>query len=111
MEQTIIDKKEAIINICKRHHIKTLWVFGSAAVGHGIDGNKFSQKSDIDLLVEFTDILYDFDNFDPIANHLSLINEFQKLFNRKVDVISITAITNRHFRQHIDKQKKLIYAV
>ena len=40
--------REAIDSICRRHHVATLEVFGSAAV----DGSS-SSKSDLDFLVSF----------------------------------------------------------
>ena len=46
----ITNHTDELAEICRRHHVKRLEVFGSAAVG---DFN--AEKSDIDFLVEFDD--------------------------------------------------------
>ncbi len=109
MVPLITENLDAIIRIAKAHHVKNLWVFGSAATGHGIDGDEFGPDSDVDLLVEFTDIIYDFENFDYISNADSLIEELETLFARKVDMAYVTSLRNRRFMQQVEQQKQMIY--
>lgn len=101
---------DAIRSIAKAHHVKNLWVFGSAATGWGIDGNEFGPESDVDLLVEFTDIIYDFDNFDYIANADGLLESLNSLLGRKIDLVYITSLRNRRFIKQVEQQKRMIYA-
>ena len=55
----ITNHSDQLAEICRRHHVKRLEVFGSAAVG---DFNP--EKSDIDFLVEFDDS----DDLFPLPN-------------------------------------------
>lgn len=109
MEPIITNNLEALATICKRHHVKNLYVFGSAT-GHGIDGNNFGDESDIDLLVEFDPCVYDFQRFDCSENYFDLCEALEQLFRRKVDLVSIRGIRNQRFRQYVELQKQLIYA-
>lgn len=110
MVPLITDNLDTIRSLAKAHHVKNLWVFGSAATGCGIDGNEFGADSNVDLLVEFTDIIYDFEHFDYIANADSLLREFENLLKRKVDMVYLTSLRNRRFIQQVEQQKRMIYA-
>jgi predicted nucleotidyltransferase len=110
MVPLIVNNLDAIRLIAKAHHVKNLWVFGSAATGRGIDGNGFTLESDVDLLVEFTDIIYDFDNFDYIGNADGLLQSLESLLERKVDLVYVTSLRNRRFIQQVEQQKRVIYA-
>lgn len=110
MVPLIAKNLDAIRSIAKAHHVKNLWVFGSAATGRGIDGNEFGPESDVDLLVEFTDIIYDFDNFDYIGNADDLFESLKSLLGRKVDLVYVTSLRNRRFIEQIEQQKQMIYA-
>lgn len=44
----------AIHNLCKQHHVKELYVFGSAA-----REKDFTNKSDLDILVNFENLPFD----------------------------------------------------
>ena len=107
MQPIIQNNKEKIIELCKKHYVKTLYVFGSAATGN------FSENSDIDFLYKI-----DIDNFpgwdngtyDYTDNLLSLEKELTHLFNRKIDLVPDIIIPNKYFRMSIDKSKQMIYA-
>ncbi|MDF9831522.1 nucleotidyltransferase domain-containing protein [Parabacteroides sp. PF5-6] len=109
MEPIIVDNLERITELCREYHVKRLYVFGSAT-GRGIDGNPFNESSDIDLLIEYEDIIYDFEHFDYIRNADAFHEQMQLLFGRKVDIVNDSSIRNRRFRQYIEKQKQLVYA-
>ena len=96
----ITQHSDDIAEICRRHHVKRLEVFGSAASG------KFnSGSSDLDFLVDFGDA-------PPkswYGNHIDLKEDLETLFNRKVDLVDDTAIKKpllpkvrrRHQRTHL----------
>lgn len=109
MEKIITDNLEAISDICRRHHVARLWVFGSAATGIGIDGNPFGPESDVDLLVRFKKDVYDFDNFDYLDNRIALHEELQALLKRKVDLVPVTTLTRAHFIKNVKQQKQELY--
>ena len=47
----IVQHKTAISKLCKEHHVKNLYAFGSVIT------QGFSSKSDIDLIVEFEPLI------------------------------------------------------
>ena len=107
MQPIIQNNKEKIIELCKKHFVKTFYVFGSAATGN------FSEHSNIDFLYKI-----DIDNFlgwdtgayDYTDNLLSLEKELTQLFNRKIDLVPDIIIPNKYFRMSINKSKQMIYA-
>lgn len=109
MVPLITDNLDAIIRIARAHHVKSLYVFGSAT-GHGIDGNEFGPDSDVDFLVEFTDIIYDFENFDAASNYFDLVDQLEALLGRRVDLVNRNTITRPRVKQYIEQQKQFIYA-
>lgn len=108
MEKIVTDNMERIAEICRKYYVKSLYVFGSAA-GRGIDGNPFGPHSDIDLLVEYEDVVYTEDT--PIGgfDFLYMIKEFENLFGRKVDLVSFRSLRNPILIKHINEQKQLVY--
>lgn len=109
MERIISDNIDRVAEICRQYHVKRLYVFGSAT-GQGIDGHIFGPESDVDLLVEFENTVYDFVNFDYISNKYNLIDELAQVFGRKVDLVPQNTLRNPRFIQYVEKQKQLIYA-
>ena len=90
-----------IAEICRKHHVKRLDIFGSATAG---DFNP--QTSDIDFLVDFGDA-------PPkpwYGNHFDLKEDLETLFNRKIDLVDDTAIRNPYFRKAVDETREQIYA-
>ncbi len=86
--------------LCQNHNVKFLYAFGSSAT------EKFDpEKSDIDLLVEI-------DSPDPLDRGeklMSLWDNFESFFGRKVDLLTDSSITNPYLRNSIDSTKVLIY--
>lgn len=89
------------IDLCRKHRVKTLAVFGSILT------DRFNAQSDVDLLVDFEPI--DHDTFDYVGNYFGLKNSLEKFLNRKVDLIEYGNNLNPIFKALIDKKKKLIY--
>ena len=68
IQSLLIDKKENLITICKKYHIRSVRVFGSAI------RSDFGNESDIDLLVEFEkEFTPGFFVFMKIQKELSLL--------------------------------------
>ena len=96
----LIDQhRETIIVLCKKHKVKELYVFGSVL------SDKFTESSDIDVLVEFGPI----EILDYFDNYMDFKEELERLLNRPVDVVENQAIKNPIFRQIVDREKRLIY--
>ena len=97
----ITQHTDDIAEICRRHHVKRLDLFGSAAAGD-FDPN----TSDIDFLVDFGEA-------PPkpwYGNHIDLKEDLESLFKRSVDVIDDAAIKNPYVRKSVDETREQIYA-
>lgn len=91
--------KLEIKNLCERHHVVELFVFGS------ILKPSFNDNSDIDFLVDFAKI--DLDRYAD--NYFDLKFSLEKLFNRKVDLIERKAVRNPYVKEEIESTKAKIY--
>lgn len=98
----------AISDACKKHHVKELYVFGSAA-----RQNDFTDNSDIDILVNFEPLPIDTNEqiFYIVENRDKLQEQLKKIFKREIDLIEEDKISNKYLRYFINKDKKLLYEV
>ena len=90
-----------IIDICKRFHVRKLWVFGSILT------NRFNDKSDVDLCVDFDKSRIDI--FDYADNFFDFQYALEEIVGRKVDITEDGAVKNPYFRQELNKTRRLIY--
>ncbi|MDF9829640.1 nucleotidyltransferase domain-containing protein [Parabacteroides sp. PF5-6] len=105
----IANNLEEIIRIAKTHHVKGLWLFGSAA-GQGIDGNTFGPDSDVDFLVEFDPEIYDIERYNSFDIYMDLCDALKELLGRNVDLVSTRARNSERFKRNVEQQKLFIYA-
>ena len=92
-------RSSEFIALCKSHKVKELYAFGSV-----VNGN-FTDESDIDLLVEI-------DEINPISKGkllLSLYGKFEKLYNKKIDLLTPNSIRNEFLEEHIGSHRELVY--
>ncbi len=98
----IAQHTDELAELCRRHHVKRLEVFGSAAVG---DFNP--EKSDIDFLVDY--------HLLPPGKHadayFGLFNDLQSIFGRSIDLVEDKAIENPYFRQSVDATRETVYGL
>lgn len=90
---------EKIQQLCKQNKVKHLFVFGSVLT------DKFNQKSDIDLLV-------DFDENNPFLYtdlYFNFKQELEQLFQREVDLVEERAIRNVLLKEEITKNRVKLY--
>jgi predicted nucleotidyltransferase len=107
MNSIIKDNKHAIESLCQKHHVKTLYAFGS------VTGPSFNAASDIDFLYEFDygnfDIYSDsFDNI-PFEEFFEVKDSLQKLLQKEIDLFPKQKFRNQIFNQHVEQTKVLIY--
>ncbi|MCI5157765.1 MAG: hypothetical protein D3906_04865, partial [Candidatus Electrothrix sp. AUS1_2] len=69
---------DRIKNLCAHRKVKSIFAFGSVCT------DRFSPSSDIDLLIAFEPMDYG----DYADNFFFLAEEFERLFQRKVDLIT-----------------------
>jgi predicted nucleotidyltransferase len=96
-----------IIELCKKHKIKSLYLFGSAT-----DTNHFNKKRDVDFLYEYdleNYLDWDKGDFDIATNFFLLRENLEKTLERKVDLIP-NKLRNPYFINSVEKSKNLIYA-
>lgn len=91
--------KPDIIELCKKHKVKSLYAFGSVLK----DG--FNTESDIDLVVDFLNIRVE----DYADNYFNFKFSLQDIIKRPIDLLEEKAIKNPYFRQAINKQRQLVY--
>lgn len=90
-----------IFNLCRKHRVKTLSVFGSILT------DRFNEDSDVDLLVNFDTT--DHEKWDYVANFFDFQEALEKLFGRKVDLVVEKALKNKYFIQNVNRTKQTIY--
>ena len=91
--------KRRLASFCRRHHIKRLGIFGSAARGDA------DESSDVDLLVEFKP-----NASASLFDMVRMQDELSRLFGRKVDLATSTVLENPYRRRSILKDLRELYA-
>lgn len=85
--------------LCQKHKVKKLFVFGSVLT------NRFTDKSDIDLLVDFEGV-----NLEDYAdNYFDLKYALENLLGRDVDLLEGKAVRNPYLKESIDTTKVQLY--
>lgn len=100
MQDLIERNRDRIAELCRRHQVRSLALFGSAA------RDDFDpERSDIDLLVEFEV------SGEPRTDcHESLKRCLIELFAHRVDLIQAGTIRNPYIRSDIASQQVTLYA-
>lgn len=101
MHRIIEINKETLIELCRNYDVKTMYVFGSAST------NDFHENSDIDILISFKK---DISIERYTDNYFELNFKLEKLFNRKVDLITENSLSNPYFKESVEETKQLLYA-
>lgn len=91
--------KADIIKLCHHHKVKSLYAFGSILT------DRFNNESDIDLIVDFSNIAVE----DYADNYFDFKFSLQDILKRPIDLLEEKAIKNPYFRQSINQQRQLIY--
>ena len=90
-----------IDSLCRRHDVRRLELFGSAARGD------FNPKtSDLDFIVEFTDYAV-----PSIADQwFGLQEDLEALFEVKVELVSARTAVNPYFLETVNRDKVTLFA-
>ena len=90
-----------IETLCRRFHVARLEIFGSAA-----DGTFDPARSDLDFLVGFQCL-----EPGPLADaYFGLLAGLERVFQRKVDLVTLKAIRNPYFLRGVNETRRLLYA-
>lgn len=90
-----------IAELCARHHVRRLELFGSAT-RDSFD----AAKSDLDFLVEFGPV----ERGAYADAYFGLLFSLEDLFGRKVDLVERSAIRNPYFWKAIEPTRQVLYA-
>jgi uncharacterized protein len=90
-----------VAELCRRHHVRRLELFGSAL------GTTFDPRSsDLDFIVEFGP----FAAGEYTEHCFALLEELQELFGRPVDLLVSRAVRNPYLMESINRSRELLYA-
>lgn len=97
----IEQKRNELTELCRRYRVQRLYLFGSAAT------DKFlPASSDVDFIVEMADR-------QPTGSYadryLAFADELERLFGRRVDLITEQSIHNPYFQREVEASRQLIY--
>ncbi|MDD2799682.1 MAG: nucleotidyltransferase domain-containing protein [Bacteroidales bacterium] len=95
----IEENREKLVELCVNHCVKELYIFGSILT------NKFSDASDVDFLIEFTQI----DLLDYFDNYMDLKEKLEELLHRPIDLVESQTLRNPIFKASVNSQKVLVY--
>jgi predicted nucleotidyltransferase len=99
MENIVEQNISGVFELCRSHHVKNMYVFGSVLT------DRFSSGSDVDLLISFEQVAPS-QYFD---NYMELKEKLEHLLSRPVDLLEEQAVRNPVLRRSIDRNKKLVY--
>ncbi len=97
----ILDRREAVAALCRRHHARRLELFGSAT-----RADFAPERSDLDFLV---DLPSDLPPGGYANAFFGLKRDLEALFERPVDLLSSQQIANPYLRQRVDAERLMVY--
>lgn len=102
MHRVIERERAAIVELCRRYHVRRLDVFGSGARSVDFDPD----RSDADFVVEF-----DATQSGPtLKTFFSLRRELAALLGRPVDLVMLGSLTNPYVKAEIEQTREQVYA-
>ena len=90
-----------VVELCRQLSVRQLDLIGSAA-----KGSFDPTRSDLDFLVSFQ-------SEEPASytrNYFRLASELERLFGRKVDLVTERMVRNPYFRESIARSRVAVYA-
>jgi predicted nucleotidyltransferase len=92
--------RAALSELCRRYGVERLYLFGSGA------SDRLESSSDLDFLVEMADRQ---PNGSYAHRYLDFADELERLFARRVDLLTEQAVRNPYLRQEIQATRQLVY--
>jgi uncharacterized protein len=100
MNKILTDRINDLKKLCEIYKVRTMYAFGSVCT------DKFNNNSDIDFLISFDDLSFD----QYTTNYFDLHYKLQDLFDRRIDLLTESSLSNPFFIKGVDQTKQLIYA-
>lgn len=101
VQEFIAARRDEIAELSRRHHVRSLSVFGSA-IREDFD----PQRSDVDLIVEFEE----FPMEQYLDNKRSLRAELAAELGREVDLLTWKSLKNPVIRREVESNRLMLYA-
>jgi predicted nucleotidyltransferase len=101
MQPFIAEKRAEIADLCRKHHVRRLSIFGSA-----VRDDFNPATSDVDVIVEFSPV----PDGTYVSNITALRNELESHFDRKVDLLTWKSIKNAYLLREIEHDQETLYA-
>jgi len=99
----IAHKLAAIQDVCRRHGVRRLELFGSASDQADFDPN----RSDVDIIISFPPGA---DLGAWMARYLDIKEDLQNVLGKSVDLVMDSAIRDPLFRQEAGRMRQVVYA-
>ncbi len=99
MTVPLVLDREAIAELCRRHGVSRLAVFGSA-----VSSTFDAERSDVDFLVEFAAAA------DGFTAYFALKEDLETLLSRPVDLVMPGALENPYFAASVAATAEDLYA-
>lgn len=100
MIDLIQQHSEGIAAICRRHRVRRLDLFGSAATG------AFNpDHSDVDFLVEFDPA----DTANLFHRYFSLGEDLERLLGYRIDIVTAEALRNPYLIRSVNRSRQAVY--
>ncbi|MFH1086380.1 MAG: nucleotidyltransferase domain-containing protein [Chloroflexota bacterium] len=96
----IEERRDDLLALCERFHVRRLALFGSAATG------ELTLTSDLDFAVEFEPLDCDAHK----DSYFGLLFALEDLFGRPADLVEYGPIRNPYFRRALADSEVLLYA-
>ena len=100
MNTIITEKINELKTLCQTYGVKDMYVFGSVCT------NRFNDRSDIDFLISFDNLSIE----QYTDNYFELYYQLQRLFGRKIDLLTDKSLSNPYFIESVEASKQQIYA-
>lgn len=99
MNKILADNIDNIKALCLKYKVKSLHAFGSVCT------ENFHKNSDIDFLISFKPMDYG----DYADSYFQLTEEFERVLNRPVDLVTDKSLGNPYFIESLNNTKTSIY--
>ena len=101
MVELLQQHRESIADLCRRHGVSRLELFGSA-----VRGDFDPVTSDLDFLVEFEERGWR----GSSARYFGLLHDLEDMFGRHVDLVVHKAVENPLFLELAERFREVLYA-
>jgi len=101
MTGALENNRQAIAEICERHGVTRLYVFGSALRDDFRQG-----ESDLDLLVEFGPM----EPYARVDAYFGMLEDLRALLGLEIDLVMLGAVKNPYIARNIERTREMLYA-